>query len=57
MMLCAGFPNMTASYLEDVFGNVYTDITDFLTVGITSTAIAWTVIATLGYSIMYAMHW
>lgn len=53
----AGFPNMTASYLEDCYGNPYADISDFLSIGIPSSAIAWTVIVTLGYSIMFAMGW
>lgn len=48
---------MTASSLEDEMGQVYADISDFLSIGIASSAIAWTVIVTLGYSIMYAMGW
>ena len=54
-VLCAGFPNMTASYLEDSMGQVYADISDFLAIGIASSALSWTVIVTLGYAIMYAM--
>ena len=48
---------MTASYLEDSMGQVYADISDFLTIGIASSALSWGVIVTLGYSIMYAMGW
>jgi hypothetical protein len=48
---------MTASALEDGTGQVYAEIHDFLMVGIASSAIAWCVIVSLGYSIMCLLGW
>lgn len=51
----AGFPNMTASALETALGTPYAELQDFLVIGLTSTAIAWSIIVSLGYLIMYCI--
>eukprot|EP00892_Ulva_mutabilis_P010916 jgi/Ulvmu1/8197/UM041_0006.1 len=53
----SGFPNMTASALETSLGTPYAELQDFLVIGLTSTVIAWSVIVTLGYLIMYCIGW
>lgn len=46
---------MTASALETALGTPYAELKDFLVIGLTSTVIAWIVIVSLGYLIMYCI--
>lgn len=46
---------MTASALETALGTPYAELQDFLIIGLTSTVIAWCVIVSLGYAIMYSI--
>jgi phosphate transporter len=50
-----GFPNMNAVALEDATGQTFVTTQDFLRVGILSSAVAWGVIVSLGYFIMYSI--
>jgi di/tricarboxylate transporter len=46
---------MNAVALEDATGQTFVTTQDFLRVGILSSAIAWGVIVSLGYFIMYSI--
>ena len=49
----SGFPNMTAVSLEDSRGLNYINTIDFLKVGLLGSIVAYLLIVTLGYSIMF----
>lgn len=49
----SGFPNMNAVALEDSKGINYLTTIDFFKVGLLSSLIAYGLIVTLGYGIMY----
>jgi di/tricarboxylate transporter len=48
----SGFPNMTASSLEDPTGRKYVGFKDFLKTGVAGTAIAFVLVVTVGYPLM-----
>jgi hypothetical protein len=57
LSLFTGFPNMNAVALEDATGETYVSTPDFLKVGLASSAVAWTVIVSVGYVIMYGISY
>jgi len=52
----SGFPNMSASSIQDPTGRNYVHVGDFLKTGIPSTAITWLCVIAIGYPIMSAIN-
>jgi phosphate transporter len=52
----SGFPNMSASSIQDPTGRNYVHVGDFLKTGIPSTMLAWVCVVCIGYPIMSAMQ-
>ncbi|KAG0321288.1 low-affinity phosphate transporter [Dissophora globulifera] len=53
----SGFPNMNAIMMEDEMGQQYLSTSDFLKVGVPSSAVACLVIVTMGYGLMTLLGW
>lgn len=53
----SGFPNMNAIMMEDEMGQQYLNTSDFLKVGVPSSAVACVTIVTLGYALMSVLGW
>ncbi|KAJ2509820.1 low-affinity phosphate transporter [Coemansia sp. RSA 1939] len=51
----SGFPNMNAIMLEDTLGNPYLTTMDFFKAGVPSSVIAYAVVITVGYLVMYML--
>ncbi|KAJ1903500.1 low-affinity phosphate transporter [Coemansia sp. IMI 209127] len=51
----SGFPNMNAIMLEDTLGNPYLTTIDFFKAGIPSSVIAYAVVITVGYVVMFML--
>ncbi|KAJ2091334.1 low-affinity phosphate transporter [Coemansia sp. RSA 986] len=51
----SGFPNMNAIMLEDTLGNPYLTTMDFFKAGIPSSIIAYAVVITVGYLVMFML--